>query len=148
MPMAVGTDVLVPAPGYVNSGPMIQSRGQVGLSIVHSNIYSDSGSFGTFFNHLSKILLPPGTFVARGDVVAKSGMSGTPIPHLHFNNWLSFAFVNESGFFDFYQPEFEITPKTSGFWYPDEFTWYSAPIRTSLNGKNLWTRLNKPVFYE
>ena len=150
MPMAIGTDVLAPAPGYVSYAPIIGTRGQVGLSIAHPNIYSDLGLFGTSFNHLSEILLPQGTPVARGDVVAKSGESGTDIPHLHFNNWINFngSPNGQIGIFDFYQPEFEITSKTSGYWFPDEFTWHSVPLGTSPNGKNLWTRLNKPVFFQ
>jgi murein DD-endopeptidase MepM/ murein hydrolase activator NlpD len=147
MPMEVGTDVLAPAPGIVSSGPQYGPQGQLGVSIAHPG--AGLGSFGVFFNHLSEILLPMGTTVARGDVVAKSGQSGTWTPHLHFNNWLNLR--NTAGFFDFYHPEFEITAQTSGYWYP-ETTWNSVPLGTTPNpltpiGKNLWTRLNKPTFF-
>lgn len=147
MPMPAGTDVLAPAPGIVSSGPQHGPQGQLGVSLAYPD--AGLGEFGTFFNHLSEILLPEGTTVARGDVVAKSGESGTWTPHLHFNNWLDFG--DTAGFFDFYQPEFEITARTSGYWYP-ETTWNSVPLGTTPNsltpiGKNLWTRLNKPMFY-
>ena len=143
MPMDVGQDVLAPAPGQmlgIAHGPL----GQIGMTIVH--LQTDLGDLGTGYNHLSEVLLPAGTIVARGDVVAKSGKSGTPIPHLHFNNY--FDYVNGRGIFDFYHPEFEITSKTSGYWFPDEVTWHSVPLGTSPNGRNLWTRLNKPVFFQ
>ena len=144
MPMEIGTDVLAPAPGIMSSGPQHGPQGQLGVSIAHPG--AGLGIFGTFYNHLSEILLPEGTTVARGDVIAKSGESGTWTPHLHWNNWAGFG-----GFFDFYHPEFEITEQTSGYWYP-ETTWNSVPLGTIPNpltpiGRNLWTRLNKPTFF-
>jgi len=151
MPMDEGTDVLAPAPGQMY-GTQTGSRGQLGLSIVHPDL--SLGRSGTFFNHLSEILLPMGTTFARGDVIAKSGKTGTPIPHLHFSYWHDFRYdsgdqyADGIGGFDFYQPVFEITSKTSGYWFPDEFTWHSVPLGTSPNGRNLWTRLNKPVFFQ
>jgi murein DD-endopeptidase MepM/ murein hydrolase activator NlpD len=147
MPMDVGQDVLAPAPGIMGDlqrGP----EGQLGVSIVHDESYL-GGLFGTFFNHLSEVLLPVQARVARGDIIARSGTSGTTIPHLHVNNWVKDTPTQMRGtaYLDFYEPKFEITSKTSGYWYPDEFTWHSVPIGTSPNGRNLWTRLNKPVFF-
>lgn len=142
MPMDVGEDVIAPAPGRMGSrlrGP----QGQLGVFLIHPDV--GLGLFGTFFNHLSEVILPNGATFARGDVVAKSGTTGTKTPHLHFNNWLDFG--NGTGFFDFFEPEFELTSQRSGYWYPNDTTWHAAPPTTNPNGKNLWTVHNDPHFF-
>ncbi len=75
----VGTDVYVAADGIVMDTYESKARG-VYLIIYHSEL-----GISTIYEHLDKILVHCNQTVKRGDIVARSGNSGSSTgPHLHF----------------------------------------------------------------
>ena len=92
-----GTDFVVPpgsrvcaaAPGRVVSIRREFNRGGLKLYIDHG------GTLVTTSNHLARVLVGVGEYVARGQVVALSGYSGIDAvvgfpwvaPHIHYNVW-------------------------------------------------------------
>ncbi|MBX3217744.1 MAG: M23 family metallopeptidase [Labilithrix sp.] len=85
-----GTRVLAPAPGRVVRVSSEFNRGGLKVVIDHGR------GLVTTSNHLARALVRVGDRVARGDVVALSGMSGVDgllafpwnAPHVHFNTWV------------------------------------------------------------
>lgn len=74
----VGTAVKAPAPGVVAFAGSV--AGALWVSIDHLD------GVRTSYGYLSSIAVAEGDVVARGEVIAGSGLGhpGTPIPHLHF----------------------------------------------------------------
>ncbi len=85
-----GTRVVAAAPGVVVAQRNEYNRGGLKLYVDHG------GGLMTSSNHLARALVPVGTRVARGQVIALSGYSGIDAlaslgavaPHLHFNVYL------------------------------------------------------------
>lgn len=83
----VGTRVVAPAPGRVCRVSNEMQRGGLKVAVDHG------GGLITTSNHLSRVLVEVGDDVARGQVIALSGMSGVDgllffpwlAPHVHFN---------------------------------------------------------------
>ena len=96
-----GTPVRAPASGYVakafNGGMSIRPSY---VMLLHGN------QLATVYMHLSSISVAPDTYVARGDIIGRSG--GTPRtsgagrwttgPHLHFETRLNGIPVNPTGY--------------------------------------------------
>ena len=87
-----GTDLAVPVGTAVRAAwngvvkkagwNIVTGRSGIGMLLAHS------GGKNTYYGHLSKALLKPGTEVKAGQVIAKSGNTGRSTgPHLHFETW-------------------------------------------------------------
>ncbi|MDI6704535.1 MAG: peptidoglycan DD-metalloendopeptidase family protein, partial [bacterium] len=89
--LPVGTDVLAPADGIISwSDPDPGGAGGIGLAI--DCIGPTGKTFTMVFLHLSEIIKEVGSSVKQGEVIAKSGATGTwkgnvVGPHLHFHLW-------------------------------------------------------------
>jgi murein DD-endopeptidase MepM/ murein hydrolase activator NlpD len=73
-----GTPVKAAAAGRVSA---------IGYNAIYGNfvIVTHNGVYQTMYGHLSKILVPKGTYVSQGDVVGQVGSTGRSTgPHLHF----------------------------------------------------------------
>lgn len=85
----VGTPVVAAAPGVVTLIRDRWLRGGLTLTVDHG------GATSTQYTHLSRVLVPVGTRVRRGQVIALSGASGIDLtlffpwvaPHVHFMVW-------------------------------------------------------------
>jgi hypothetical protein len=113
----VGTPVVAAAPGVVTLVRDRWLRGGLTMTVDHG------AGLTTQYTHLSRTLAPVGERVARGQVIASSGVSGLDMtaffpwvaPHLHFMVWHRCAPV-------------------------DPFVTDSEPERTGT-----WTRRNAPA---
>lgn len=85
----VGTAVVAAAPGVVTLVRDRWLRGGLTVTVDHG------GAVSTQYTHLSRVLVPVGTWVERGEVIAVSGASGIDLtlffpwvaPHVHFMVW-------------------------------------------------------------
>ncbi|MEZ4249831.1 MAG: M23 family metallopeptidase [Polyangiales bacterium] len=92
----VGTRVVSAAPGRVLRVANELHRGGLKVFVDHGR------GLVTSYNHLARVLVAPGTVVARGETIALSGASGVElvllfplvVPHVHFNVWLNGAYVD------------------------------------------------------
>ncbi len=84
----VGTPVLAVAPGQVT--PIMYSTlspiGAINMVVYHGQD-ADGRHVFSFYTHLAEQRKRPGERVARGEVIALSGTSGTRDPHLHLSLW-------------------------------------------------------------
>lgn len=83
----VGTDLVATADGTV------KKYFQSGSNFVYGNfIVIDHGNgYRTLCAHLSEVLVSDGSSIKRGQVIARTGISGTDNPHLHFESLTSTA---------------------------------------------------------
>ena len=85
----IGTPVVAAAPGVVTLVRDRWLRGGLTVTVDHG------AGVSTQYTHLSRVLAPVGTRVARGEVIALSGASGIDLtlffpwvaPHVHFMVW-------------------------------------------------------------
>ncbi|MBF0310521.1 MAG: M23 family metallopeptidase [Magnetococcales bacterium] len=76
-----GSRVAVTADGVVEAAEWQKAEGGLGLMVVVRHNFG----FRTFYGHLSKALVSPGDFVAKGDLLGLSGSTGlSDGPHLHY----------------------------------------------------------------
>ncbi|MFI3247502.1 MAG: M23 family metallopeptidase [Rikenellaceae bacterium] len=77
--VAEGTRVFATADGIVKSTTLSSSTTGKSLVIDHGNGYQ------TLYNHLSRVDVPRGRKVSRGDIIGLSGNTGLSLaPHLHY----------------------------------------------------------------
>lgn len=87
-----GTDLAVPVGTAVRAAwngivkkagcNIVAGRSGIGMLLGHA------GGKSTYYGHLSKALLKPGTEVKAGQTIARSGNTGRSSgPHLHFETW-------------------------------------------------------------
>jgi murein DD-endopeptidase MepM/ murein hydrolase activator NlpD len=85
--LSEGSDVLAPADGvvvYVDN----DAAGAGGKEVAIEHTGPTGGKFTTVYCHLSDIIVEESDPVVQGQVVAKSGSTGTVTgPHLHFHMW-------------------------------------------------------------
>ncbi len=103
----IGDPIYAAGDGYVsytNSG----GTGRAGYGL---NVVIDHGfGYQTRYAHLSKILVTPGQFVKRGELIAELGNTGGSVgPHLHYEVLFMGANVNPINYFkrDMDPAEFE-----------------------------------------
>lgn len=85
----VGTPIVAAAPGVVTLVRDRWLRGGLTVTVDHG------GAVSTQYTHLSRVLVPMGAHVKRGEVIALSGASGLDLtlffpwvaPHVHFMAW-------------------------------------------------------------
>lgn len=86
--VAVGTPILAVAPGQVT--PMMYATlspvGAMNMVLYHGQDVDGRHVF-SLYTHLAEQRKQPGDRVARGEVIALSGSSGTRDPHLHLTLW-------------------------------------------------------------
>jgi murein DD-endopeptidase MepM/ murein hydrolase activator NlpD len=84
----VGTDLRASAPGVVAFAGSV--AGALWVSIDHPD------GVRTSYGYLSSIAVAKGDLVARGQVIAASGLGhpGAPIPHLHFGARFGGAYID------------------------------------------------------
>ena len=74
-----GTRVFATADGTVSN--VMTGRANTGTTVVISH----GGGYETSYHHLSKVLVPEGSRVKRGDIIALTGNTGLSLaPHLHY----------------------------------------------------------------
>jgi len=73
----IGTEIRVTADGVIDSVGQDKRYGNL-VIINHENGYK------TYYSSCSKIYVKKGERVKRGDVIALSGKTGRPTPHLHY----------------------------------------------------------------
>lgn len=137
--MEEGNPLPSPAPGIVDS--IGEDEGGKYIFIRHSN------GLKTSCGHISRAVVKVGDRVFRGQIIATSGKSGKATelanyPHNHFQ-----LIYNQSVALDPYRPTFKMSLKYSGYYdYAGGIHWVSAPLDTSPNMANHWTKSDDPQF--
>lgn len=138
--MNMKTPILAAAPGLVAH----ISNDETNIFSIKHPITIGTRPLFTLYSHCSEIEVFEHQNVARGDVIALSGKSGTPYPHLHFALASYSNDPTHDALLDTYKPTVKV---------PDGF-WLSStglePIWTTqfhpANNTNWWTEFDNPHF--